>query len=227
MKESNRKSAAGVAVLTILLSLAFLAGCSSLDVVANVSIKSFSALVESSQVAPDLSQKAWVLTAADGSSQFVLSQDFSGTSRDLAILVDAQPFLDAGLQPEKLWSGTVEDGQLIFSRDLSDQSSDESSQGSILKAYQLLLKNHRDSLGYHQALDHYGLDIGNGTKFEWAKDLSTNDKDLVFVLDPIGLKEAGTDVTKIEGWLLATVEVMDEKGNPIQVEKLLKPFSVK
>lgn len=46
-----------------------------------------------------------------------------------------------------------------------------------------IVEKSRDSIGYHAALDHYGIDLENGNMFEWAKDISTNDKDIVFVLN--------------------------------------------
>ena len=71
------------------------------------------------------------------------------------------------------------------------------------------------------------LPICNGNKFEWAKDLSANDKDIVFVLDPQVFTDAGVDVANVNGWIFAKVEVMDESGNKVEVEKLLKPFNLK
>jgi hypothetical protein len=52
--------------------------------------------------------------------------------------------------------------------------------------------------------------------FEWAKDMTTNDKDIVFVLDP----------ARITGWAFAKVTVDDENGKPVQVDKILKPFNL-
>ncbi len=51
----------------------------------------------------------------------------------------------------------------------------------------------RGSISYHMALDHYGVALGGGNMFEWAKDLGANDKDIVFVLDPEPLIAAGVD----------------------------------
>jgi len=89
-----------------------------------------------------------------------------------------------------------------------------------------LVELKRDAIGYHSALDHYGVDLGNGNAFEWAKDMSTNDKDIVFVLDPKVLTDAGVDPTKVEGWVFAKVKTMDANDKPIEVDKFLKPFSL-
>jgi hypothetical protein len=62
--------------------------------------------------------------------------------------------------------------------------------------------------------------------FEWAKTLDSNDKDVVFVLNPAPLAEAGADTSRIEGWLLAEVPVDDENGRPTTALKLLKAFNL-
>ena len=90
-----------------------------------------------------------------------------------------------------------------------------------------LIRVSRSTLGYHEAMGHYGIDLGNGNKFEWAKDVSTNDKDIVFILDPQQFIDAGVDIENIEGWVYGTVKVMDENDNEIEVQKLLKPFNLK
>jgi hypothetical protein len=63
--------------------------------------------------------------------------------------------------------------------------------------------------------------------FEWAKDMGTNDKDMVFVLNPEPFIAAGVDPGKIAGWAFAKVTVDDENGKPIEVDKILKPFDLR
>jgi copper chaperone CopZ len=82
-------------------------------------------------------------------------------------------------------------------------------------------------IGYHGALDHYGVSLGDGNLFEWAKDMSANDKDIVFVLNPAPFIAAGVDPNKVDGWAFAKVTVDDENDKPIEVDKLLKPFNLK
>jgi F420-0:gamma-glutamyl ligase len=62
--------------------------------------------------------------------------------------------------------------------------------------------------------------------FEWAKDMTTNDKDIVFVLNPEVFINAGVDASNVEGWVFAKVETMDESGKKIEVDKFLKPFDL-
>ena len=63
--------------------------------------------------------------------------------------------------------------------------------------------------------------------FEWAKDMASNDKDIVFVLNPEPFIAAGVDPSKIDGWIFAKVETKDESGKTVFVDKLLKAFNLK
>jgi hypothetical protein len=81
-------------------------------------------------------------------------------------------------------------------------------------------------IGYHGAADHFGVNLGGGNLFEWAKDMSKNDKDIVCVLNPQPFIDAGVDPAMVEGWLFAKVAVEDEKGRPVEVDKFLKPFDI-
>jgi hypothetical protein len=57
--------------------------------------------------------------------------------------------------------------------------------------------------------------------------MGTNDKDMVFVLDPAPFIALGVDPDGIEGWAFAKVTVDDANGKPIVVDKLLKPFDLR
>ena len=189
------------------------ASCSKLDVVGNDSVRAFKDLLQTAShlITDDPEDKAysdyWSLTAPDKSARFIWSKDFSKTPKhDVAIIFDAAPFIAAGLDPSKLPD------------DFTHR------QGNTI--YEHIVKLARDAVGYHGALDHYGITLGGGNLFEWAKDLKTNDKDIVFVLDPEPFLKAGTDPNKIDGWVFAKVTVDDENGRPVQVDKILKPFNL-
>ena len=92
-----------------------------------------------------------------------------------------------------------------------------------LDAYKTIVSRRPDVIGYHIALDHYGVEVGGGNMFEWAKTLSKNDKDIVFVLDPQPLITAGVNPEAVEGWFFAKVSVMSG-GKKVEVDKFLKPF---
>lgn len=205
-----------------------LAACAQTDVVARVAVTSFGEMATTADIKADETNGGWSLTAPDGTARFILSNNFGATTADdVKLIVDAQPFINAGLDTSKLPAGTFADGKLSFGQELGSEQFPESAMKTAPASFEQLVKVKRDAISYHQALDHYGVDVGGGNKFEWAKDMSKNDKDIVFVLDPKVFTDAGVDPAMVEGWTFAKVEVLDEKGGTVQVDKLLKPFNLK
>lgn len=239
----KRKIITTLAFVIVLASS--MTACSSLDVVGKKSITAFDEVLSTipDNVTEDEMNGGWSLMAPDNSVRFIWSADYSKSSlHDVMLEFDAQPFLDAGLDPAALpdnysyYEGDVMSGMgsnmLMVGKKLGE-SDKVSGKNTALSAYELIVKNYRDTINYHTTLDHYGVKLGDGNMFEWAKDLKTNgydnsvqDKDIVFVLNPEPLIAAGVDPEKIDGWVYAQVAV-EENGKTEQVWKLLKPFDLK
>lgn len=221
--------AIGLAV-TMALSLA---ACQAADVVGKFAVTSFEAVLNKvpDRITSDEVNNGWSLASPTG-ERFVWSKDFSKEGNpDIMLEFDAKPFIDAGLDVSKLPQENylyLEDVKLLIVRaELSNDQFTYSGDVKPLDTFKKIVETNRDSIGYHEKLDHYGVALGNGNMFEWAKDMSTNDKDIVFVLNPQPFIDAGADPAKVEGWAFAKVEVKDDKGKDIQVDKLLKPFDLK
>lgn len=215
-------------VLSLVLILS-LAACGGTDVVGETSADSFGKLLEAmpEQIEAGEDDQGWVLNAPDGSASFFWGKDYSGEgSYDAFIETDIQPFLEAGLEVEMLPPGTVSEDKIIVGIDLGDDIIGNDKDTDPLDSYRQILETNRDAIQYHGELDHYGINIGSGNVFEWAKDMGTNDKDLVFVLDPGIFIEAGVDPRKVDGWVFGKVKVDGEDGKPVEVEKFLKPFDI-
>lgn len=202
----------------VLVAGAGLVSCAETDVVGQVAATSFDAVV---------AKLGGQITSPAG-DRLVISQDFSrpnadGEAPDFELEFDAAPFVAAGLDISKLPMGEglqyrEEDGKFRLHFEWGDAPRDAT--------FRQILATYRDRIGYHEKLDHYGFALGDGNMVEWAKDLTTNDKDLVFILNPDPLIAAGLDPNKVEGWVFAKVEVKDASGRAVQVDKLLKPFSL-
>lgn len=213
----------------ILAGLFVLASCTSLDVVGTESVNSFEKMLGAtvSLTSKDEMNGGWSLTAPDNSVRFIWSRDYSKSPiHDVMLELDAAPFVNAGLDVNKLPAGMAYDSMLMVGTKLGTQSITYSGEATPLASFKKIVELKRDAVKYHAALDHYGVDLGNGNAFEWAKDMSTNDKDIVFVLDPKVLIDAGVDPQKVEGWVFAKVSTMDANNKPIEVDKFLKPFSL-
>ncbi|GHV94012.1 hypothetical protein AGMMS50293_03320 [Spirochaetia bacterium] len=205
-------------------------GISSLDVVGKDSINSFDKLLQQTarQVTQDAMNGGWSLAAPDNMARFIWSKNYAESPlHDVMLELDAAPFLAAGLDPDKLPENfAFYEGMLMVGTKLGEETLKYSGEVTPLASYEQIVKLKRSSIGYHGALDHYGVSLGDGNMFEWAKDMSTNDKDMVFVLNPEPFIAAGADPNKIEGWAFAKVTVDDANGKPVEVDKLLKPFNL-
>jgi len=229
--------AAGAAVVVIaLLVVVFQMVGGNLDVVGKQSVASFDAVLQAipDQITADDTNGGWSLLAPDGTVRFIWSKDYSKSPlHDVMLELDAKPFVDAGLDTTKLPSNYASfDGMLMVGTKLGNEEFKYSDAMTPLSSYEQIVKNYRASINYHTALDHYGVKLGDGNMFEWAKDMTKisatgkdQDKDIVFVLNPEPLIAAGVDPAKVVGWVYAQVPV-EENGKTIQVYKFLKPFNI-
>ena len=177
----------------------------------------------------------WSLAAPDGKARFIWSKDFSlSPLHDMMIELDAKPFVDAGLDTAKLPANYSAYGDMLMvGAKYGQDKFTYTGAATPLAAYQQFAAQQPDALNYHASLDHFVVKLGDGNMFEWAKDLAKNtttgavqDKDIVFVLNPEPLIAAGVDPAKVQGWVYAQVEVM-ENGAKALVYKFLKPFDIK
>ncbi len=216
--------------LLVAASILFVA-CDQLDVVAKIAVTSFEALLNKmqNQIAFDEAEGRWVLIAPTG-EKFEWSKDFSTSQSDIKFEFEATPFIQAGLDVEKLEASQYvydeEAGKIRMPFELSEDQFSYSKEATPLDTFRQIVKTNRKSIGYHEDLGHFGISLGEGNTFEWAKDMSQNDKDIVFVLNPQPFIDAGVDPSKIEGWVFGKVKIMDDKGKEIEVDKLLKPFEL-
>ena len=230
MKKIVKRFSVIIAGAISVMSLSACAGIGKqLDVVGNESVTSFGKVLEAvgDKVSSDEINGGWSLSAPDDTARFIWSKDYSSSPlHDVMLEFDAQPFLDAGLDTSKLPENiTFYDNMLMVGKKLGEDKLKYSNQVTALSSYEQIVNLYRDTIGYHTELDHYGVNVGDGNLFEWAKDMSTNDKDMVFVLNPQPFIDAGVDPSTVKGWVFAKVSV-DVDGKPTEVDKLLKPFNL-
>lgn len=225
-----------VAVAAILIAILKTAG-GNLDVVGKDSSASFEKVLTASgsKVTADEENAGWSLDAPDGSVRFIWSEDYSKSPlHDVMLELDAEPFLNAGLDTSKLPEYyAAYDGMLMVGTKLGSDTLTYQGDPTPLSAYEQIVGKYPSSVGYHTALDHYNVSLGNGNMFEWAKDMQTNsvtkenqDKDIVFVLNPEPLIAAGVDPEQVKGWVYTAVSV-EIDGKATDVYKFLKPFNLK
>ena len=216
-------------ILAVVL-IAILAGCTAKPVeekpvvetpveAVNPSVVSFEALSQSIEWKSEGDK--FTLVAPDQSVSLSIAQSFA-LENDVVMSVAAAPFVAAGLDVSKLPEGLYVDGRLNYVTSIEGTTT----YASVTEAFTDILSIQGDLVGYHAALDHYGLSLQDGNVFEWAADVNANDKDIVFVLNPQTLIDAGTKVEAVEAWIFAEVEIMQADGTMKMVPKLLKPFDL-
>ncbi len=229
--------AVAVVVVAAILVVVFRSVGGNLDVVGSQSVTSLDAVLKTipDQVKPDEMNGGWSLSAPDNTVRFIWSKDYSKSPmHDVMLELDATPFTNAGLDTTKLPANyNAYSGMLMVGKKLGSDALTYSGEATPLKSYEQIVNKYRDSINYHTSLDHYGVKLGDGNMFEWAKDMSKNtvtntdqDKDIVFVLNPEPLIAAGVDPAKVTGWAYLQVPV-EENGKTEQVYKFLKPFNLK
>jgi hypothetical protein len=226
MKKIFALTGAGLLVLLILPALS----CGNLDVVGKDSIHAFDKVLKAAPraVTPDETNAGWSLPAPDNEARFIWSKNFAESPiYDIMIEFNAAPFIAAGLDADKL-PGTIAvyEGKIMLGTKLGKEVLKYNGEATPLASYGQIVKLKRSAIGYHGALDHYGVNLSGGNMFEWAKDMSVNDKDMVFVLNPGPFISAGVDPDKIAGWVFAKVTVDDDNGKPVEVDKILKFFDL-
>jgi len=226
-----KRSAVAVVVLSV-LALSFLAACGSTDVVAKVAKSSFAAVAAASKdrVSDQVKAGAWTLSSAAG-DLVSFSKDFSAAGSDVEFSLDVRPFLDAGLDATKLSfpagiSYSIDSGRLLLGFELGADKFPEAAATTFASDFAQIVGTQRTRVGYHEKLDHYGIKLGGGNMFEWAKDMTKNDKDIVWVLNPEPFIAAGVDPSKVGSWIFAKVESKDPAGKTVLEDKLLNPFDL-
>ncbi len=229
MKVKIREISLVLAAALLVLSLT---ACAELDVIGKGSIASFDQVLDAlgDRVTIDERTGGWMLPAPDDSVAFIWVPDYSKSGKhDIMLVYDGQPFLDAGLDVDKLpETYTVIGDKLIMGIKLGNDALTYEGDPTPLASYRHIVDLYPDVISYHAALDHFGVMIHHGTMFEWAKDMSTNDKDIVFVLNPAPLIKAGVDPEAVEGWVYGKVKTHAEGTmTEVEVDRFLKPFDLR
>jgi hypothetical protein len=202
--------------LLLLPVLAFtFTACQQTDVVANTAITSFAALLAAVKDHAQPTDTGYAITSPAGTERFLFGDK-------VAMELELAPFVNAGLDAAKLPDGYAADGDKLI---ISAANAGYTREATAAALFEKLVRNNRAAIGYHAPLDHYGLKIGIAGAFEWAKDMTANDKDIVFVLDPAPFIAAGVDPAQVAGWAFKLVEIV-ENGQTITVDRLLKPYNI-
>lgn len=211
-----------IGILSISIVLMFgLTGCTYLDVIGNNSIDKFNELLQMDTKAINIKKenKEYQLSTHDGSGSLEWGE------KTISMRFDSKPFIQAGVSMSSLPENMVDGEYIVIEVNVAEGKGIGDKEG-IMSSFESIVEANRGAIGFHQSMGHYGYDFGNGNAFEWAQDFKRNDKDIVFVLNPEPFISAGADITAIEGFNYAEVELMEETGEMVMKYKLLKPVNL-
>lgn len=208
------------AAISLVLAAALFTGCASTDVVLKYSKESFANIMKAYPALVTETKDNYYSLTVDKETLLKVSRDYSASEEDIVLSTPIQPFIKAGLDVTKLGKGYKTDDANLYL--VTDFGKGTGAKSTVEQALFESVTADRKALTYHQELDHYGV-VLNGGKFEFAKDYTKNDKDLVFVIAAKPLRDIGVNVQKIDGWVFKTMK--DESGKDVDV--LLKPYDLK
>jgi hypothetical protein len=175
----------------------------------------------------ELSHYGFALASGE---KFEWSKDMGANKADLAMVMPAKEFIDAGLDVTRLdpadWlyaeaepaHGTP--ALLIKLWNVADEKGEAKNEP---EAMEKIVAADKDILAYHEEKDHFALFMGEGFEVVWADDLKAQAEDLVFVLKAEPLVAAGLDIAKLEGfgWSFkaSSNDNMGMGANPDQIVK--------
>ncbi len=224
MRTNRTFIAIGLAALLAVAALSALTTTGALDIIGRWSVPAFEVILEAmpDRVSEEPSYGGWAVQSPDSSAKFIFRSTTSvKDGYDLTFVLDAAPFIAAGADIARLPGASSSDGKIYLGKDLAD-AIDGNEAASPVDAYRAILDANRSGIKYHAEMGHFGISLGGGNMFEWAKEPGSNGLDIVFVLNPEPFKEAGADINSIDGWGLAKIKVMDESGRMVPVDKLVK-----
>ena len=170
--------------------------------------------------------------------KFEWSKDMSANKADFAMVLLADPLVEAGLDIDKLdkneWlyepaakddKGVDLPNRLIKPYNVSDKK--ETSNGSE-DSMRRLLKADTTIIKYHEQQQHYRLMLGDGNEVQWTEKLGINNADMIFVLKADPLIKAGLDVNKLDGsgWVFRESS-KDNMGMGESPDQIVKIFDIK
>lgn len=205
---------------------------------ADNALKSFSAILKAYPAAKGYHEALnhWGFALPSG-EKFEWSSDMSANKADFAMVMLADPLVDAGLDIEKLdeneWlyepAGKDDMGEnlpnrLILPFNVSDKKvKTDGSEDSMMK----ILKENSSLIKYHEEQNHYRLLLSEGNEVQWTEELGKNDSDMIFVLKAQPLIDAGLDIDKLEGTGWTFREAGSEPGMGDNPDQIVKTFDIK
>ena len=172
----------------------------------------------------------WLIAPLTDSSVYL-----GWNNKEISMLVNSRPFVDAGLDISELEKNDaikIDNNmkEMVFT--LSEQSAPYSMKETAILQFEENLRYLREYTNYNKETDHYTLEMGNNSIIAWARDMEENKTskeeqmdDIMFLLDPDPIIEAGADPRNIEGWEYLEMSII-LKGVPTKKHMFVKAYNL-
>ncbi len=173
------------------LALALLlSGCYPLDAERRDAVRAFGEVLEA--LPPEGDGRAdsgyWSITAPDGSARF------EWDNQNIDMFVDTRAFNVPGREGIDFATGLIFFAPAFNMLNMGVQP-------TAIRQFEKDAGFVRDYIAYDAQTDRYGIELSGGqSRFEWARDMETNENDIVFALYANSLIAQGLDPLQVEGW---------------------------
>ncbi|MCL1912727.1 MAG: hypothetical protein FWG10_02275 [Eubacteriaceae bacterium] len=179
-----------------LLAMAFLAGCSALDVIGKDAPRALGDVVMRAGVSQN-KELAGRWNLAFGWDAYFYWDDTSA-----GIAVNAGPLVAAGLDIALYQDAYLDEYGMVVFQGLPAQSVSEGFDDPLM-SLNAALAAHRKRISYHMGMGHYQFSDIYGNALIWEKDMDPATPKVVFALDAAKLAASGVDIENVEGWALS------------------------
>jgi len=218
--------------LTIFLAAAlFLTSCASWDLLGIGAAEAFERVMEDADEVWDEEEETflgWQLYMPGADTFLFLYGDY--WPLDIALAVDYRPFRDAGFAGFRhIEDGIISPyGHIWIGASFEIDAAGQTDEMTPRAAFEQILSYRPELIAYHDTGHHYMLHFGDsGHMIMFARDISTQEAGMVFMLNPQPFINAGVDVRNVSGWHFGPHETMTIRGQNVTMDFLVKTFDLR
>lgn len=220
-------------IIVVFVTSAILAACSNRltgSEQGDLGYKAFGSIIKENKdkVGFHAELSHWGYTMPTG-EKLEWTKDTAANAADLALVILADPFINAGLDVKKLddkeWlfnPAAKEEGKDLPNRlvrpfNVSDKK--QKSSGSE-DAMRRIIRQNPSLIKYNENSKKYSISLGNGFEAQWTEKVGATESDIIFIINADSLIKAGVDKNKLQGSGWSFIEA---KGDtPTQFVKQFK-----
>lgn len=182
-------------------------GCQQKSMNQENSVHSFEAMLDALPQDVQAEEGIWVAQAPDESLRLIWSKNFAqNNDLDFAFEIKMDPFLAVGMEIPNFPQALIKNDFLRIGLAFSPRDSIKKGDLSPIQSYEEIAEYENARVYFDESTNRFVFDLGGGNRLEWAKDLSSSEEDLLFVLNADNFLKGEIDLDNLEGWKLVEEE---------------------